>query len=88
MEIRSFFQKVSHARNETEAHKNRIYVLMPILAPRSPFLEKMLLLSKQVWARSTFHVPLSTKKWHCGHFSGAKMLKMRKKLKKTIIFCQ
>ena len=48
----------------------------PILNPRSTFPAPP----------STFHLP--PKKWHCCHFFNAKMLKMRKKLKKRIIFLQ
>ena len=79
-------QKMSHARNETEAQKTKIYVLMPIPDPRSS--KKCSFCLNKCGADPRSPIPDLRKKWHCGHFLGAKMLKMRKKLKKTIIFCE
>ena len=86
MEIRSFFQKVSHARNKTEAHKNRIYVLMTISDPRSS--KKWSFCLNKCGADPRSPIPDPRKNGIGAIFLGAKMLKMRKKLKKTIIFCQ
>lgn len=86
MDIRSFFQKVSHAKNETEAQKTKIYVLMPIPDPRSSKKWSFCLNKCGADPRSPI---LDPRKNGIGAiFLGAKMLKMRKKLKKTIIFCQ
>ena len=86
MEIRSFFQKVSHARNKTEAHKNRIYVLMTIPDPRSSKKCSFCLNKCGADPRSPI---LDPRKNGIGAiFLGVKMLKMRKKLKKNIIFCE
>jgi hypothetical protein len=83
------FQKVSHTRNETEAHKtSEEQNLCPYVNLRSQFhhprsSKKCSFCLNKCGADPRSPIPDLRKKWHCGHFIGCKNAENEKKTKKN-----